>query len=113
MLKILSLVFLFTLSLLPGVIPTAFALGDPISEVISTWFKHAHTVIMAAAVLIGLVLIAVHSYGLMTSQGDPRKVADSKEGLTSAIIGLLFVLASVSILRVVLGAILGGGSMPW
>jgi hypothetical protein len=81
--------------------------------VLQELLKHAHTIIMAVAVIIGVVLILVHGYGLMTSQGDPRKVQDSKEGLTSAIIGMIFVLGSVSILRVVLKAVVGGGVSPW
>ena len=43
----------------------------------------------------------------MTSQGDPQKVSKGKEDLTSAIMGLLFVLLSIGILRVIINGIVG------
>lgn len=50
---------------------------------------------------IALLLIIRASYMLMVSRGDPEKVAEAREILTSAIVGLLFIIFSVVILQVI------------
>jgi hypothetical protein len=49
----------------------------------------------------GIALISIVAAGFMftTSQGDPQKTSSAKELMTSAIIGLLFIIFSVTILR--------------
>lgn len=49
----------------------------------------------------GIALLMILSAGFMfsTSQGDPKKVGDAKELMTSAVIGLLFIIFSVTILQ--------------
>ncbi len=74
---------------------------------LATIVKTIHGILLPVAAVVGLFLIVINGYGLMTSEGDPQKVQHSKEGLTSAIIGLIFVLGSVAILRVIFGAIFG------
>ncbi len=46
-----------------------------------------------------LVMIIVGAFMLSVSQGDPNKTKEAKEIITSAIIGLLFVIFSVTILQ--------------
>lgn len=46
-----------------------------------------------------LVMILAGSFMLSVSQGDPNKTKEAKEIITSAIIGLLFVIFSVTILQ--------------
>jgi len=46
-----------------------------------------------------LVMILIGSFMLSTSQGDPKKTQEAKEMITSAIIGLLFVIFSITILQ--------------
>ncbi len=46
-----------------------------------------------------LIMILVGSFMLSVSQGDPNKTKEAKEIITSAIIGLLFVIFSVTILQ--------------
>jgi hypothetical protein len=46
-----------------------------------------------------LVMILVGSFMLSVSQGDPNKTKEAREIITSAIIGLLFVIFSVTILQ--------------
>lgn len=53
--------------------------------------------IIAGAVV--LIMILVGSFMLSTSQGDPKKAQEAKEMITSAIIGLLFVIFSITILQ--------------
>ncbi len=54
----------------------------------------------------GLPLIAVNAYKLMTSQGDPAKVKDAREGLTAAILGIVFLLLSLTLLRIIINSLL-------
>jgi len=53
--------------------------------------------VIAGAVV--LIMILVGSFMLSTSQGDPKKTQEAKEMITSAIIGLLFVIFSITILQ--------------
>lgn len=55
----------------------------------------------------GIPLIIINGYKIMTSQGNPAAVQDGKEGLTSAIIGLLFVLLALVIIRVIISSLFG------
>jgi len=96
----------------------AFALVSTINVVFAQpsapdLFKFAHMMVLGVAIIIGLYLIAINGYKIMMSQGDPRNVQEGREGFSSAIIGLLFVLLSVAILRVIIGTILGGGAPPF
>jgi hypothetical protein len=53
--------------------------------------------IIAGAIV--LIMILVGAFMLSTSQGDPKKTQEAKELITSAIIGLLFIVFSVTILQ--------------
>lgn len=70
-------------------------------------------ILLPLAVILGMILIIHNGYKLMTSQGDPTKLQEGKDGLTSAIIGLIFVLMAVSILRVIIKALISGDSNPF
>lgn len=50
---------------------------------------------------IALLLIIVSGYKYMASQGNPEKIQGAKEALTSAIVGLLFIIFSFVILEVI------------
>jgi hypothetical protein len=54
-------------------------------------------IIIAGAIV--LIMILVGAFMLSTSQGDPKKTQEAKELITSAIIGLLFIIFSVTILQ--------------
>lgn len=68
-----------------------------ITAVISTVFA----ILLSLSGGIILIIIVFSGYRLMTSQGDPEKIKGARETLTSAIIGLLFVIFSVTILQVI------------
>lgn len=57
------------------------------------------TIGMAMGGGIVLIMILAGSFMLSVSQGDPNKTKEAKEMITSAIIGLLFVIFSVTILQ--------------
>ncbi|GEM_PF-3021415 len=48
---------------------------------------------------IALLIILAGSFTLSISQGDPKKTSEAKEMITSALIGLIFIIFSVSILQ--------------
>lgn len=50
---------------------------------------------------IALILIILSGYKLMSSRGDPEKIQAAKDRLTSAIIGLLFIIFSLVIVQVI------------
>jgi hypothetical protein len=60
-----------------------------------------------AGIAVGLFFIAKAGYTIMMSEGNPAKVSEGKEELTSAVIGTLFILLSLVILRVIISALLG------
>lgn len=47
---------------------------------------------------VAFIIIIITGYRLMTSGGDPEKIKAAREQLTSAIVGLLFIIFSISIL---------------
>jgi hypothetical protein len=63
--------------------------------------KTVITIGLAVGGGIVLVMILAGSFMLSVSQGDPNKTKEAKEIITSAIIGLLFVIFSVTILQFV------------
>lgn len=56
---------------------------------------------------IAILLIILSGYRLIASQGNPEKIKEAQEHLTAAIIGLLFVIFSFSILRFIGVDVLG------
>jgi len=60
------------------------------------------------ALFIGFCYVVISGYMLMTSEGDPKKTQDAQGQLTAAIIGIIFVLLSAAILRVIINSLIGG-----
>jgi len=56
---------------------------------------------------VALVLIVLASYKIMTSQGDPRRLQGGQELFTSALAGLILLVFSVFLLRVLGVDVLG------
>jgi len=50
---------------------------------------------------VSLLIILAGSFMLSTSEGDPKKTSEAKEMITAAIIGLIFIIFSVSILQLI------------
>ncbi|PJC23015.1 hypothetical protein CO059_00890 [candidate division WWE3 bacterium CG_4_9_14_0_2_um_filter_48_10] len=47
------------------------------------------------------LLIIISGFGIISSTGDPERLAEAKSQLTAAVAGLLFLLFSVIILRII------------
>ncbi len=58
-------------------------------------------ILLSLAGGIALILIIISGYRLMASGGNPEKVQAAREQLTSAIVGLLFIIFSLSILQII------------
>ncbi|MEO0132994.1 MAG: pilin [candidate division WOR-3 bacterium] len=75
--------------------------------------KRLASIIYPVTLIIGMWLVVINGYRMMTSQGDPNKLQNAKEGLTSAIIGILFIMLAVSILRVIIMSMITGDVDPF
>lgn len=62
-----------------------------------------------AALTIGVGAVILAGYMLMTSEGNPDRVKQGQEQLTAAILGVLFILLSAAILRIIIGTFFGLG----
>lgn len=58
-------------------------------------------VLLSIAGLASITIIILSGYRIMLSQGDPEKIKGAREALTSAIIGLLFMIFAVAILQII------------
>lgn len=67
----------------------------------SAFVKKIFSVVLGMAGGIALILIMLSGYKFMMSRGNPEAVKSASEGLTSAIIGLLFIIFSFVILQIV------------
>ncbi len=63
--------------------------------------KAAFGVILSVSGAIAILIIIFSGYGIMFSQRDPERIKGSQEMLTSAIVGLLFMIFSVTILHII------------
>lgn len=57
---------------------------------------------------IGMCFIVYSGYILMTSEGNPEMTQQGQQQLTAAILGILFILLSSAILRVIINSLIGG-----
>lgn len=56
---------------------------------------------------VAIIMVVLGGYRLSLSQGNPEKVQQAREAITSAIVGLLFIIFSVTILQIIGIDILG------
>lgn len=76
------------------------AIGDISTDPVS-FVKSVFGILLSLSGGIALVLIIISGYSYMTSEGNPEKVQGAKETLTSAIVGLLFIIFSLVILQII------------
>lgn len=76
-------------------------------------FSILNGIMIPITIIAGLFIIILSGYKILTSQGNPQELQTGKENLTSAIIGLIFVLMAVSILRVIIKALITGDTDPF
>jgi len=74
-----------------------------ITGLLSPIFK----ILFYAGIFIGFLGIIYSGYLFISSEGDPGRVKEGREQFTAAVLGSLFVLLSVFIIRVIINEILG------
>jgi hypothetical protein len=65
-----------------------------------------YNILLPIGIAVGIFAILMAGYTYMTSQGRPDKVKDASERLTSAVLGILFIVLSLVLLRVIVNALL-------
>lgn len=53
-------------------------------------------------IIIGAGSIIIAGYKFLTSEGNPQMVADAKDNLSSAVIGTLFIILALALLRIII-----------
>lgn len=76
------------------------AIGD-INTGSTSFIQWIYGLLLSLAGGIALVLIMFAGYQIMTSQGNPEKIQAARETITSAIIGLLFIIFSLVLLQII------------
>jgi hypothetical protein len=84
-----------------------FGYQGPIISTITDLLAPVFKILFYAGVFVGILGIIYSGYLLISSEGDPGRVKEGKEQFTAAVLGTLFVLLSVFILRVIINQILG------
>lgn len=70
------------------------------------FIERLFSIVLSLAGVGALGLLIYGGYNYMVSRGDPEKIKGARETITSAIIGLLFIIFSLVILQVIAGDIL-------
>lgn len=65
-----------------------------------------YNILFPIAIIYGVFEIIVAGYRIMTSEGEPRKLDDAKAHLTDSLVGVLFVVLAVVILRIIIKSFL-------
>jgi hypothetical protein len=58
-------------------------------------------------IIYGILEIVIAGYRIMISEGEPKALSEAKEHLTSSIIGIIFVILAVVILKIIINMFLG------
>ena len=74
---------------------------------IESLFGYLYNFLLPIGVFIGVISIIAAGYSYMASTGRPDKVKDATERLTSAIVGIIFIVLSLIILRVIIRTLFG------
>ena len=73
----------------------------PVNVTPEGFVKSLFELLLMLAAFGGIIIIIYAGYILMTSRGDKEKLAAARETLTSAIVGLLFIILSIVILEII------------
>ncbi|HBB76671.1 MAG: hypothetical protein A2186_01845 [Candidatus Levybacteria bacterium RIFOXYA1_FULL_41_10] len=73
----------------------------PIAATAGAFISRLLLIVLSLAGGIAVLLIIISGYRLMASQGNPEKIQEARDQLTSAIVGLLFIIFSITILQII------------
>lgn len=66
----------------------------------------AYNLLYPIAIIYGILQIVFSGYLIMMSEGEPKALSSAKEHLTSSIIGIIFVILAVVILKIIISTFL-------
>jgi len=81
--------------------------NGPIIESLEEILNPAVRILYYGGLFVGIFFIILSGYKLMTSEGDPQRTREAQEQLTSAIIGIIFILLSTTIIRIIMKEVIG------
>ena len=77
------------------------ALGEFDVTTPSTIITRIFSIVLGISSFGALILLLIAGYNLITSNGNKEKVAAARESITSAILGLLFIIFAIVILEII------------
>jgi len=87
--------------------PRDAAYNGPVIDSLEKILGPVVKILYYGGLMLGIFYIIISGYKLIVSQGNPQQTQDAQEQLTAAILGIIFILLSVTILRVILGKVMG------
>ena len=84
-----------------GVYSCDTGFGFPISTNPASFVSAIFQIVLSISGGIALLLIIFSGYKMVMSRGNPEKIQEAREKLTSAIVGLLFIIFSIVILQII------------
>ncbi len=87
--------------------PPEMVYTGPVIESLQDLLGPVTKMLYYGGLAIGVFFIILAGYKLMVSEGDPQRTKAAQEQLTTAIIGIIFILLSITILRVIINQIIG------
>ena len=88
--------------------PKNLVYNGPIIDSLDKILSPVTKILYYGGLFIGICFVIFSGYRLMVSQGNPRETQDAQEQLTAAILGILFILLSAAILRIIINNIFTG-----
>ena len=88
-------------------IPPGLKYKGPIIDSLDKLITPVAKILYFGGLFIGVFIIIYSGYQLMTSSGNPQKTQSAQEQLTAAILGIMFILLSAAILRVIINNLIG------
>lgn len=85
--------------------PPALVYSGPVIENLEDIIGPVVKMLYYGGLAIGVFFIILSGYKIMVSEGDPQRVKAAQEQLTSAVIGIIFILLSVTIIRIIIDSI--------
>jgi hypothetical protein len=101
LLSVITFCFLFLVSKLTAF--TVYAqVPSPSLDKFSATIGGFYNVLYPIAIIYGVVEIIFAGYKIMRSEGEPKALSEAKEHLTNSIVGVIFVILAIVILKIVL-----------
>lgn len=86
--------------------PPSLVYNGPIIDTLEKIIGPVAKMLYYGGLSIGVFFIILSGYRIMVSEGDPQRTKAAQEQLTSAIIGIIFILLSVTIIRIIIDSII-------